>query len=74
VPLREFLPNLSQRRQFSYGCVTIVAPDVSRPVTAGTSVAAQKPTEPQEVKSSYVPRWVVWLVADLSESGAFAIT
>ena len=35
---------------------TLVAPEVSRPVTAGTSVAAQQPTEPQEVKSSYVPR------------------
>jgi hypothetical protein len=30
---------------------TLVAPEVSRPVTAGTSVAAQQPTEPQEVKS-----------------------
>ena len=53
---------------------TLVAPDVSRPVTAGTSIAAQQPTESQEVKSSYVPRWGVWLIADLSESGAFAIT
>jgi hypothetical protein len=25
---------------------TLVAPDASRPVTAGTSVAAQQPTEP----------------------------
>ena len=53
---------------------TLVAPEVSRPVTAGTAVAAQQPTEPREVKSSYVPRWGVRLVADLSESGAFAIT
>ena len=53
---------------------TLVAPEVSRPVTAGTSVAPQQPTEPQEVKSSYVPRWGEWLAADLSESGAFAIT
>ena len=30
---------------------TLVAPDPSRPVTAGTSVAAQQPTEPQQVKS-----------------------
>ena len=52
---------------------TVVAPEVSRPVTAGTSVAAQQPTEPQEVKSSYVPRWGVWLAADLSESGAWAL-
>ena len=50
-----------------------VAPEISRPVTAGTSVAAQQPTEPQEVKSSYVPRWGVWLAADLSESGAWAL-
>src|SRR5262249_32990912 len=42
-------------------------------VTAGTSVAAQQPNEPQEVKSSYVPRWGVWLAADLSESGAWAL-
>ena len=42
-------------------------------MTAGTSVAAQQPTEPQEVKSSYVPRWGVWLAADLSESAAWAL-
>ena len=52
---------------------TLVAPEVSRPATAGTSVAAQQPNEPQEVKSSYVPRWGVWLAADLSESGAWAL-
>ena len=52
---------------------TLVAPEVSRPVTAGASVTAQQPTEPQEVKSSYVPRWGVWLAADLSESGAWAL-
>ena len=52
---------------------TLVAPEVSRPVTAGTTVAAQQPTEPQDVKSSYVPRWGVWLAADLSESGAWAL-
>jgi hypothetical protein len=34
---------------------TLVAPEVSRPMTAETS-DAQPPTEPQEVKSSYVPR------------------
>jgi hypothetical protein len=44
-----------------------------RPVTSGTSVAAQQRIEPQEVKSSYVPRWGVWLAADLSESGAWAL-
>jgi hypothetical protein len=52
---------------------TLVAPEVSRPITADTSVAAQPPTEPQEVKSSYVPRWGVWLAVDLSESGAWAL-
>jgi hypothetical protein len=52
---------------------TSVAPEVSRPITADTSVAAQQPTESQEVKSSYVPRWGVWLAADLSESGAWAL-
>jgi hypothetical protein len=50
---------------------TLIAPEVSRPLTAGTSVAA--PTGPQEVKSSYVPRWGVWLAADLSESAAWAL-
>ena len=52
---------------------TLVAPEVSRPMTADTSVAAQPPTEPQEVKSSYVPRWGVWLAVDLSESGAWTL-
>jgi hypothetical protein len=52
---------------------TLVTPVASRPMTTGTSVAAQQPTEPQEVKSSYVPRWGVWLAADLSESGAWAL-
>ena len=47
--------------------------EVSRPVTADTSVATQQPTETQEVDSSYVPRWGVWLAADLSESGAWAL-
>ena len=46
--------------------------EVSRPMAADTSVA-QPPTEAQEVKSSYVPRWGVWLAADLSESRAWAI-
>jgi hypothetical protein len=52
---------------------TFVAPEVSRPATAGTWAAAQQPTEPLEVKSSHVPRWGVWLAADLSESGAWAL-
>jgi hypothetical protein len=50
-----------------------LAPEVSQPVTAGTSVAAQQPTGPHEVKSSYVPRWGVWIAADLSEGGAWAL-
>jgi hypothetical protein len=52
---------------------TLVAPEASRPMTTDTSVAAQQPTEPQEVRSSYVPRWGVWLAVDLSESGAWAL-
>jgi hypothetical protein len=52
---------------------SFVASEVSQPVTAGTSVAAQQPTGPQEVKSSYVPRWGVWLAADVSESKAWAL-
>jgi hypothetical protein len=51
---------------------TLVAPEVSGPMTAETS-DAKPPTEPQEVKSSYVPRWGVWLAADLSESRAWAV-
>jgi hypothetical protein len=56
----------------SFEARTLVAPEV-RPMTAGTSVAAQQPTEPQEVQSSYVPFLGVWLAADLSESGAWAL-
>jgi len=52
---------------------TLVAPEVAQPMTADTSVAAQQPTEPQEVKASYVPRWGMWLAADLSESRAWAL-
>ena len=52
---------------------SLLYPEVSQPVTTGTSVAVQQPTEPQEVQSSYVPRWGVWLAADLSESGAWAL-
>jgi hypothetical protein len=51
----------------------VAAPEVSQPATAGTLAAAQQPTEPQEVKSPYVPRWGVWLAADTSESGAWAL-
>ena len=50
---------------------TLVAPGVS--ATAGASVAAQQPTGPLEVNSSHVPRWGVWLAADLSESRAWAL-
>ena len=59
----------------SVGCSAHLgcAPEVLRPVTSGTSVAAKQPIEPQEVKSSYVPHWGVWLAADLSESGAWAL-
>jgi hypothetical protein len=52
---------------------SLVAPEAPLPVTAGTSVAMQLPTEPQEDKLAYVPRWGVWLAADLSESGAWAL-
>ena len=52
---------------------SLLYPEVSQPVIAGTSVAVQQATEPQEVKSSYVPRWGVWLAADLSEGGAWAL-
>src|SRR4029077_12038968 len=56
---------------------TLAAPEVSRPMTADTPVAAQQPTEPQEVKSpaeaSHIPRWGVWLAADMSESRAWTL-
>ena len=46
-------------------------------MTADTPVAAQQPTEPQEIKSpaeaSRIPRWGVWLAADMSESVAWTI-
>jgi hypothetical protein len=61
----------------SIAASTSTAPDVSPSVTPDTSFAAQHPTEPQEVKSSaeasHVPRWGVWLAADVSESGAWAL-
>jgi hypothetical protein len=38
--------------QESVAARTLVAPDSKRPVTTSTSVAAQQPTEPQQVKSS----------------------
>jgi hypothetical protein len=56
---------------------TLTAPEVSHPRTADTPVAAQQPTEPQEIKSpaeaSRIPRWGVWLAADMSESVAWTI-
>ncbi len=56
---------------------TLAAPEVSRPMTADTPVAAQPPTKPQEVKTSAeaprIPRWGVWLAADVSESMAWTI-
>jgi hypothetical protein len=52
----------------------LAAPEqLSRPMTADTSVVAQPPIEAKEVKSSYVPRWGVWLAADLSESVAWTL-
>ena len=40
---------------------SLAAPEVSRPLTPDPPVAAQQPTEPQEVKSpaeaSHIPRW-----------------
>ena len=46
-------------------------------MTADTPVAAQQPTEPQEVQSpaeaSHIPRWGVWLAADVSKSAAWAL-
>jgi hypothetical protein len=68
---------MSHARNFD--CLIVIAAiilaaagSVSRPMTAETS-DAQPPTEPQEVKSSYVPGWGVWLAADLSESRAWAV-
>ncbi len=56
---------------------TLAAPAVSRPITADTPVEAQRPTEPQEVKppaeASRIPRWGVWLAADVSESMAWTV-
>ena len=56
---------------------TLAGPEVSRPLTGDTPVAAQQPTEPREVKSpaeaSHIPRWGVWLAADVSESKAWTL-
>jgi hypothetical protein len=57
--------------------LTLAAPEVSRPSRADTLVAAQRPTEPKEVKlpgeTSHIPRWGVWLAADVSESMAWTL-
>jgi hypothetical protein len=54
------------------GSVAAPAPTLTAP-----EVAAQQPTEPQEIKSpaeaSRIPRWGVWLAADMSESVAWTI-
>jgi hypothetical protein len=56
---------------------TLAAPEVSRPLRANTPVAAQQPTEPKEIKSPgetpHIPRWGVWLAADVSESMAWTL-
>jgi hypothetical protein len=56
---------------------TLAAPEVSRPMITDTPVAARQPAEPQEVKSpaeaSHIPRWGVWLAADVSESRAWTL-
>ena len=61
----------------SVAAPTMAAPEVSQPMTADTPVAAQQPTEPPEVKSpaeaSHIPRWGVWLAADVSESRAWTL-
>ena len=61
----------------SVAAPTLAAPEVSRPITADTSVAAQQPTEPQGVKlpaeAPHIPRWGVWLAADVSEGKAWTL-
>jgi hypothetical protein len=61
----------------SVAAPTLAAPKVSRPITADTSVAAQQPTEPQGVKlpaeAPHIPRWGVWLAADVSEGKAWTL-
>ena len=54
---------------------TMAVPEVSQPMTADTLVAAQQLTEPQEAsnrlrKRSHIPRWGVWLAADVSKTAA----
>jgi hypothetical protein len=60
----------------SVAAPTLAAPEVSRPI-ADTPVAAQQPTEPQAVKSPaeapHIPRWGVWLAADVSEDRAWTL-
>ena len=61
----------------SVAAPSLAAPEVSRPLTPDPPVAAQQPTEPQEVKSpaeaSHIPRWGVWLAADVSETKAWTL-
>ena len=61
----------------SVAAPTLAAPEVPRPITADRPVAAAQPTEPQEVKSPaeapHIPRWGVWLAADVSEDRAWTL-
>jgi hypothetical protein len=61
----------------SVAAPTLAAPKVSPPITADASVAAQQPTEPQGVKlpaeAPHIPRWGVWLAADVSEGKAWTL-
>jgi hypothetical protein len=61
----------------SVAAPTLAAPEVSRPMTADTPVAGQRPAEPREIKSPaeapHIPRWGVWLAADVSEGKAWTL-
>jgi hypothetical protein len=61
----------------SVAAPTLSTPEASRSMTTDAPVAAQQPTEPQEVKSpaeaAHIPRWGVWLASDVSESMAWTL-
>jgi hypothetical protein len=66
----------SGRRQSplgSEGGFVIAAKDGEHDITQGIADLIQAPKPEEKHIASHVPRWVVWLAADLSESKAWAL-
>ena len=71
-PVAALHPPVAEPVAAHLGCARSLAADDSRHTGRG-----EQPTEPQEVKSpaeaSHIPRWGVWLAADVSESRAWTL-